>query len=88
MKQKEKFNKLNVPIFGDEYTIKGDADTSHIEEVASYVDKKMKELAKKYPVLSPKQVAVLTAVNIADELISLQEDYNDLIKLLDSNTGS
>lgn len=85
MKQKEKTNKLSVTIFGDEYVIKGEADLSHIETVSAYVDKIMKQISQKNPMLSPKQIAVLAAINITDELISLREDYDELIKLLDDS---
>ena len=33
--------------------------------------------------LSPKNIAVLAAVNIADDYLKLQRDYDELISLLD-----
>lgn len=83
MKPKENLNKLTVNIYNDEYVIKGQADQAHIEKVANYVDRMMIQISQKNPGLSPKQLAVLTALNVTDELLSLKENYNDLIKLLD-----
>lgn len=88
MGAKEKTNRAGVRIFNDEYTIKGNADPRYIEKVAAYVDLKMKHFALKDPTLSPKKIAVLAAVNITDELFKLQEDYDELIKLLDEDRKS
>ncbi len=59
---------IRVTIFGTEYPIKGDADPSYIKEVAEYVDRKMKDIAKNAPIHSSLKVAILAALNIADEL--------------------
>jgi cell division protein ZapA len=57
-----------VSIFGTEYAIKGDADPDHIRELAHFVDSKMRKITEESPVLSATKVAILTALNIADEL--------------------
>ena len=57
-----------VHIFGQEYKIRGFEDKSYVEEVASYVDEKMRELAEGSSSLTPERLAVLAALNIADEL--------------------
>ena len=59
---------VKVNIFGTEYPVKGDADPDYIEEVAAYVDAKMKEVARSLTVKSSTKVAVLAALNITDEL--------------------
>ncbi|MDD2401828.1 MAG: cell division protein ZapA [Clostridia bacterium] len=87
MKQGSIVNKLSVMIYEDEYVIKGDADVKHIESVAACVDKQMLQIAERNPLLSAKQLAVLVAINVTDELMRLREDYNELVKLLDDTTG-
>lgn len=84
MKQKEKKtkNKLSVTIFDEQYVIKGEADQAYIEKVASFVDEKMEQIAEKNAMFSAKQIAVLVALNIADEFLRLRHDYDELIKLL------
>jgi cell division protein ZapA len=81
-KEKEKKNKLNVVIFDEEYIIKGNADQDHIKKIAAFVDKKMEQIANTNSFLSTKQLAVLVALNVADELLRLRKDYDELIKIL------
>ncbi len=57
-----------VQIFGQEYKIRGFEDKSYVQRVAGYVDERMRELSKASSSLSQERLAVLTALNIADEL--------------------
>ena len=60
---------VQVDIFGSQYTIKkGSEDSDYIVRVAAYVDGKMREINEKLPVASVAKVAVLTSLNLADEL--------------------
>ncbi len=68
---------IKVNIYGEEYPIKSEADITYVEEVASYVDKKMKEVADKLPQNSPAKVAVLAALNIADELYRERQEKEE-----------
>lgn len=61
-------NVTSVTIFGREYKIKGHADDDYILEMASYVDGKMKELSANSSLPSQERLAILAALNIADEL--------------------
>ncbi len=61
--------KTTVRIDGHEYVIAGDEPEEYMHEVAIHVDKKMSEIHKKYDQLSTSMVAVLAALNIADELL-------------------
>lgn len=61
-------NQVQVQIFGHTYTIRGEADQAYILDVASYVDRKMREITEKVPVSSLSKVAILASLNIADEL--------------------
>ncbi|MFY9174615.1 MAG: cell division protein ZapA [Peptococcia bacterium] len=83
MSTKERISRVKVQILNDEYIIRGKEEVRHIEEVAQYVDLQMKQIALKDPTLSPKNIAVLAAVNIADDYLKLQRDYDELISLLD-----
>jgi cell division protein ZapA len=64
---------VQVQIFGQSYTIRGEADQDYILGVAAYVDRKMHEITEKLPVTSVSnslsKVAVLAGLNIADELM-------------------
>ena len=69
-----------VQIFGQEYKIRGFEDKSYVQRVAGYVDERMRELSQGSSSLSQERLAVLTALNIADELF--QESKRSSEKLL------
>ncbi len=62
------YSVLKVKIYGTEYPIKGDSELEYIKQVAEYVDQKMREVNKIAPEISTLKVAILAALNIADEL--------------------
>ena len=73
---------VQVDIFGSPYTIKkGSEDSDYIVRVAAYVDGKMREINEKLPVASVAKVAVLTSLNLADELFKERENHqkNELV---------
>ena len=70
---------LSVTIFGSEYKIKG-ADPEYIGEVAAYVDKKMRELDRRLSSSgAPAKIAILTSLNIADELFRERIEKDRLV---------
>lgn len=74
---------VKVEIYGDSYSVRGSADEEHLVALAQYVDQKMKHIGGKFQNLPLSKIAVLAALNIADELSKLQEDYDNLIKLIE-----
>ena len=68
---------LSVMIFGSEYKIKG-ADPAYIREVAAYVDGKMRELETRLSTGTPTKIAILTSMNLADELFRERESLRKL----------
>jgi len=64
----ERVKSTRVEIFGSEYHIRADADTDYVKTVAAYVDAKMSEIAQSQSLVSSTKVAILAAINIADEL--------------------
>ena len=82
-KRQDNQSRVAVKIYGEEYIVKGNATREQIEKIAQQVDQKMVQIAHRNPHLSQAKVAVLTALNLADELNHLQEDYDNLIKLLE-----
>ena len=76
--------KIEVSIFGQNYTILGDAAPDYMNELARYVDDKMREITKQTSTISSAKVAILTALNLADEIFQLREEQtkldNDLVK--------
>lgn len=69
-----------VKICGKEYVMAGFESEEYIHRVAICVDRKMTELKNQYINLNPNTLSVLTAINVADDLIKLQEQFDELSK--------
>lgn len=82
-KNNEPTKRVQVEIYNDNYYIRGNCDEKHIQRVAAYLDQKMHYIAQRNPRLSLKQIAMLTSINITDELLKLQNDYDNLVKVLE-----
>lgn len=74
---------INVKILGDEYHIKVTSDESYLREVAAFVDGKMSEIEVGLALKSPKKVAILAALNIADEYLKQKKVYEETIQVLE-----
>ncbi len=59
---------IRVNIFGSEYTLIADNNENYVNEIAQYVDDKMREIDRAQSIKSSSKIAILTALNIADEL--------------------
>lgn len=79
-------DKINVEIFGEKYVVRGEGTEAYIQDLAREVDKKMRLIAQRLPRLSIQQMAVLTALNLADELAKLKEEQETLMQLLGEKT--
>lgn len=79
--------KTEVEILGNIYTVRGDEDPAYIKQVAEYVDRQMREVIAKTSTVSTDKVAILIALNIADELFKTRqlvtERVTSLIKRID-----
>jgi len=64
--------RIETRIYDSDYIITGEASEEYIGKVASYVDFRMKELSKVFPQASSMKLAILTAVNISDELFQIK----------------
>jgi cell division protein ZapA len=87
-------NKVRVNIYGEEYTVLSDGEVEYIRDVAAFVDRKMRQMADRTSNKSPSRIAILAALNMADELFherqkgeteltSVRKRTNDIISLLD-----
>ena len=59
---------VTVEIHGQRYPIKSGLDAAYVADLAAYVDEKMRLALKECPSGDTLKVAVLAALNIADEL--------------------
>lgn len=65
---------ITVDIYDQTYRLRG-SDHAHVEQLAALVDMKMRAVAAHGRTVDSLRVAVLAALNIADELTRLQERY-------------
>lgn len=79
----EQAKRVEVEINGEYYTLKGHEAPEYMMTVAQIVNKKMIEISYRNKRLSTNHVAVLTAVNLVDELLKLQEQYDNLLQMMD-----
>lgn len=78
----DKQYKITVEVYGESYALKGDIEAERVKAIAAMVDEKMKAIAKTNAYLSPTKIAVLAALNIADEYLRLENDFNQLIQMV------
>ena len=85
---------VTVEIFGQKYPIRSTLDPEYIRRLATYVDSKIRVAGDSAPGGDPVRLAVLAALNIADELFrhleaargasgSVVERAEELERLLD-----
>lgn len=84
-----------VAILNQKFIIKSDADERYVQKVADYVGKKMHDIMSNTQSVSSLRVAMLVALNVADDLFKLKENkksktaqmekkIKDVITLIDS----
>lgn len=71
--------RTTVSIYGEEYQLKGDVPEEVVQALAYHVDNRLRVLASKNPRISLNRLAVLTALNLAEELFRLQEEHERLV---------
>ena len=64
---------VTVRIFGESYPLRTAEPAARLEELARFVDARMREVAASGKVVVTTKVAVLAALHIADELFRLRE---------------
>ncbi|OWZ82870.1 cell division protein ZapA [Natranaerobius trueperi] len=86
--ESDKKHRTEVKIFGEHYTLKSSKEPEYMQKVAVTVDETMNHIAENKPRLSLHQIAVLAAVNLADEYLKLEEEYYNLMELVDEEIDS
>ena len=71
-------NIVTVTINDVDYNLKGEENDEYLRKVADYVDKKMKAIIQSNPRLSGTAAAVLTAINVVDDLFKCEASYKGL----------
>ncbi|MBC2580279.1 cell division protein ZapA [Clostridium sp. DJ247] len=73
-------NRVTVKINGIEYNLKGEEHEEYLHKVAGYVDKKVKNILDNNTMLSTSSAAILSAVNIVDDMFKKQIQFEETLK--------
>ena len=74
---------IKVSIFGKDYEVKGNTDEKYIEDLANYVDSIMRDISKRSSSFSSGNIAILAALNIADEMFRERQQFKEYIEELE-----
>ena len=89
--------RFNIKIMGQEFSVLSDGGEEHVARVVKYVSDKIEEIEKTSSNITMMNVAVLAALNIADEYLrikgaeevihsQLESRYERLINLINEIT--
>ena len=74
---------VEVKILGQKITLRSGDEEEHIRRVAEYVDEKMREVSRSTSPRGKYSVAMLVALNIADEYQRLKDDHDAVASRVD-----
>lgn len=77
MTDKPDSNLVHVQIFGQTYTVRAGTDPTYVEKLAAYVDSQMMDVSRNAGAVDSVRIAVLAALNIADECFQLKAQEGD-----------
>jgi cell division protein ZapA len=73
----QKKDSVTVNLAGQKFSIKSEHPETHLNQLAAYVDRKVRELQRMSRTVSTQQLALLAAMNIADELFAAEARQRD-----------
>ncbi len=72
-----KHDSTTVEIFGQTYSVRGDGDPEYLAELARFVDSRMRDVAAQVATVDPMKIAILAALNMADEFSRFRRQRED-----------
>ena len=76
-----------VTIGKQTFQIKSGDDPDYVQNLARHVDQRMEERAQLTPTVDTLKIAILAALNIADDLITAQEKLRDMEKEIEESAS-
>lgn len=74
---------IKVKIFGSEYPLKGENE-DQTKKIATYVDSMLTKIHDRIPEQPPLTVAVLSALNITEDLMKEREQHQNEVEHLET----
>lgn len=72
-----KYDSIEVEIYGQTYNVRGDGDPDYLLELARFVDSRMREVGAQVATVETAKIAILAALNIADEFSRYRKQRED-----------
>jgi len=69
---------MKIEIYDQMYNMSGEQDEEYLRELAAYVDGKMRSIAESTHMVDSLKVAVLAALNIADEMFTVRQKQQEI----------
>ncbi len=69
---------MKIEIYDQVYNVNSGQSDEYLRELAAYVDAKMREVADATHIADSLKVAVLAALNIADEMFTLRQRQKEI----------
>jgi cell division protein ZapA len=85
--EKSTAGSVRVEIYDQSYNLRG-SDADYILKLAEYVDLKMRAVSEKTSTVDSLRVAVLAALNIADEFHLLKKKYDSIASTYQERANS
>jgi cell division protein ZapA len=79
---------VSVQIAGVRYSLKTDEDERWVKSIAAYVDGKMRDVQKSTRTFDTQAAAVLTALQVAEELFAERRETRELRKSIREKSES
>jgi cell division protein ZapA len=77
---------VKVRLFGREYSIRGHGNKKYIETLADFIRERADEIESRTTVVSTLDLAILTLLNITDEMFQSKQVKEQTIKELEEKT--
>ena len=88
-----------VEIMGQKFNIKSDEEKAHVDRIVDYISDKMRKISKSQKTASLHDLAILTLLNVSDELFKnktetgeykerLAQKVKNIIRLIDAQPES
>lgn len=83
----EQKRQVEIQVMGQKFLVRSESDESYVARVAQFVDQRMSEVFKNTNSVSSLNVAILAAMNIADDYFRLREEKEKQLKGVEKRVG-
>ncbi len=74
---------MKIEIYDQVYNVNADGNEEYLHELAAYVDGKMRSIADATHMVDSLKVAVLAALNIADETFAMRKRMEKCVSMVE-----